>query len=221
MEAGKVVVASVIFGFLFLAGGVSAGLVYVNVSNTGPTYDGTSEASGWTTIQAGINNATDGDTVYVSAGAYTENVDVNKSVNLVSSGLSLTIVSAFSSTDHVFDVSDTDDVNITNFTVKGATGANKAGIYLYNSSYSKIENVNATGNNDGMYITSSSNITIRNNTANLNSYAGIYLLASNSNTIEGNNASANNEKGMVVFILRLFIPGCSFCGGYASSLKNP
>lgn len=38
------------------------------------------------TVQEGVNNATSGDTIYVYNGTYTENVNVNKSVNIIGNG---------------------------------------------------------------------------------------------------------------------------------------
>ena len=40
----------------------------------------------WDTIQEGMDDATDGDTVIVYAGEYVENVDVNKSITLEGAG---------------------------------------------------------------------------------------------------------------------------------------
>jgi uncharacterized delta-60 repeat protein len=152
---------------------------------------------GFGNIQAVIddNETQTGHTILVDAGTYTENVDVNKSVNLVGAGAGVTVVTANDSNDHVFDVS-ADSVNISGFTVTGATTSAYAGIYLDGSAYSKIENVNATGNYDGITLWSSSNYnTLVDNFANSNTRYGIFLDSSNSNTIANNNAS-NNSQGI-------------------------
>jgi hypothetical protein len=85
----------------------------------------------WNTIQEGVNDANDGDTINVGDGTYVENVDVNKHLTIRSeNGSASTIVQATNSDDHVFEVT-VDYVNISGFTVKGAT--HQAGIYLADS----------------------------------------------------------------------------------------
>ncbi|MEE8167478.1 MAG: NosD domain-containing protein, partial [Candidatus Hydrothermarchaeales archaeon] len=194
------IVIVVLIGILVLAGSVSAATIYVNGTNTGP-WDGLSEATGWANITAGINNATDGDNVTVVAGFYTENVDVNVSVNLVGAGVSVTVVNASNSSDHVFEVT-ANSVNISGFTLTGATGSD--GVYLFNSNYSKIENVDASNNSIGIVLLGSYT-TISNNTANNNTgmtgeegppSSGILVLGSH-NTIR-NNSLQNNIVGILI-----------------------
>ena len=88
-------------------------------------------------IQWAIDNASAGDTIIVRPGTYTENVDVNKSVEIrsYSQNPSDTIVKASNSYDHVFYVT-ADNVTISGLTVTWATRG-KAGIYLYNSNNCK------------------------------------------------------------------------------------
>ncbi len=149
----------------------------------------------YTSIQTAVNAANSGDTIEVQAGTYTENVDITKSVNLIGAGASVTTVNAASSSDHVFEVT-ADSVNISGFTVTGATGVAKAGIHLYTSSYSKIENVNASNNYYGIRLPSSLYNTIANNTAS-NNEGGIGLdFSSNYNTITNNTANSNDVWGI-------------------------
>jgi hypothetical protein len=87
----------------------------------------------WNTIQEGINDASDGATIIVRDGIYCENVDVDKRLTIRSeNGADATIVQATIS-DHVFEVT-ADYVNITGFTVTGATCYGD-GIYLSNANY--------------------------------------------------------------------------------------
>ena len=178
---------------LALAGSASAETYYVNGSCSFPC-EGSGWESGYKTIQEGIGDVCAGDTLLVSADTYNENVDVNLSVNLVGAGVGVTIVNASNSSDHVFNVTK-NWVNISGFTVTGATANTKAGIYLSNSNYSKIENVNASNNNWGIDLWSSSNNTIANNTASSNNY-GIRLTSSGNNIITDNNASSNDANGI-------------------------
>ena len=83
--------------------------------------DGAFNASA-TQIQAAIDNATAGDTIYVYNGSYIENVNVNKAVTLQGEGADVVNVTAALASDHVFNVT-VGYVNISGFKVTGATGS--------------------------------------------------------------------------------------------------
>lgn len=144
----------------------------------------------YTRIQDAINAANDGDTINVAAGTYNENVNVNKSVNLVGDGAMVTIVQAASTDVHVFDVT-VNNVNITGFKVTGATVWPGAGIYLDSSSINNLTGNNISNNYYGISLRSSGNNTLINNNATNNVY-GIYLDSSSNNNLTGNKALNNN-----------------------------
>ena len=74
----------------------------------------------YTTIQAAVDAASEGDTIEVRSGVYVENVIVYKRFTLIGEGVDVVTVRAASS--HVFDVT-ADWVNITGFKVdRGAWG---------------------------------------------------------------------------------------------------
>ena len=80
-------------------------------------------------------------------------------------------------------------VTVKNLTVKSFY----SGIYLYSSNNNNITNNTASSNSRyGILITSSSGNTMTGNITNSNSLYGIYLYLSNSNTITGNTANSNN-----------------------------
>ena len=145
-------------------------------------------------IQWAVGNASAGDTIIVRPGTYIENVYVDKSLEIrsYSQNPSDTIVKSFSY-GHVFHVT-ADNVYISSFTVTGATGTLKAGVYL-NSNYSKVENVIASNNYFGIYLVYSDNNTLAKNTAS-NNNVGICLSYSDNNTLAKNTASSNNYYGI-------------------------
>jgi parallel beta-helix repeat protein len=118
----------------------------------------------FTKIQDAVNAASPGDTIIVCPGTYTENIDVNKDHLTIRSeeGAETTIVQAVNSDDHVFEIAG-DYVNITGFTVIGATGHYIAGIYLYYADYCNIINNNILDNNLGIYLCYSRNDSVTNN----------------------------------------------------------
>ena len=195
----------------------------MGVTLTGNTlYVGGGGPGNYTTIQSAIDNASNGDTVFVYNETYYENVDVNKPLTIQSKYGSINcIVEAANTNDHVFEVT-ADYVDICGFTVKGSHGnlfpsgiyldhvnhcniidnnANSNypgdGIYLYHSNNNTIHGNNASNNTGGIALFSSSNNTLNGNIANLNSPGdGIYLHDSNNNTFTGNIINFNNQCGI-------------------------
>jgi len=74
------------------------------------------------------------------------------------------------------------------------------GIYINGKTRNTIKNCIITKFSEGIYLYSSSNNTITNNTLNDNSYYGIILYSSSSNTITNNTANNNNNYGILIYI---------------------
>jgi len=162
-------------------------------------------AENYTSIQDAINAANNGDTVFVYVGNYTENVVVNKRINLTGEDRNTTIING-SGTGDVIHVS-LNWVNITGFTVTlSGSGFTGAGIGLYDVENCRIVNNNVSSNNGcGIYLESSSNNNIMSNNILLNNHEGILLTAgfgpgqpSKSNNITDNYVSLNNEFGISI-----------------------
>ena len=151
------------------------------------------------TIQWAVDNATRGDTIIVRDGLYTENIDVNKPHLMIKSenGSENCIVQAANSNDHVFEV-EVEYVNISGFTVKGATGDwqnYNAGIYINRCGYCNISNNIALHNDLGIYLYKSYSNILINNIANQNLHVGIWLYESSNNSLISNMAESNNDYG--------------------------
>ena len=149
-----------------------------------------------TPIQTAIDGAGEGDTIYVHAGEYCENVDVAKRVTLIGDGADVVTVRAADARDHVFNVS-VDGVNVSGFAVAGA-GYLKAGIHLSNGvDHCNISDNNASNNEYGIIMGCSSNNTLTCNIASNNVY-GIRLQYSSNNVLANNIANSNNRNGILL-----------------------
>ena len=182
-------------------------------------YVGGSGPGNYTKIQDAIDNASDGDTVFVYSGTYYENIQIYTSINLVGENKDTTIIDGGGIGNVVF-VSD-DWVNIFGFTIQNSGGSQDFGIKT-NSDFNCFSNNNIFNNLFGIYVISSSsnNMIIGNNVSNNkkgiflsqlcddnmingnialnNIVVGIYLEYScDSNMIIGNNVS-NNYCGIVL-----------------------
>ncbi len=163
------------------------------------TFAGTAGAADWhvnsgESIQAAINSATTGDMIYVHAGTYTENVNVNKTLTLQGAGAGVVTVHANDPDINVFSVT-ADYVNISGFTITGATSSPNAGIYIYNSNSSTIANNVISGNFVNIFISSSDRNTLTDNIVSDGDY-GIYLGFSSDNNLTGNRATSNAQYGI-------------------------
>jgi len=145
------------------------------------------------TIQEAVNAASPGDTIIVREGTYTENVKVSKDHLTIKSenGAEVSIVQAANSNDHVFEVT-ADYVNMSGFTVKGATEGYKVGIYLYQVKYCSLLDCKVSNNYYGIHLYRSTNNNIIDSTLNSNNIYGIYLEFSGNNNIMNNNVSNNH-----------------------------
>ena len=179
----------------------AAGATQLYVNETGWWIDPAQFNSSGTPIQAAVNNATDGDWIYVYNGSYTESIYINKQLTLVGEGRDVVTVTAPLEYSNIFYVN-RDYVNISGFTVTGATGFGR-GIYLYYVDHCNISDNNASGNYYGVCLHSSKNNTVRNNTVGSNMRTGIFLGSSSCYNDLYNNTIYNNSNGFW-----LYAPSC-------------
>jgi parallel beta-helix repeat protein len=149
---------------------------------------GGSPSEDFTTIQEAVDAAQPGDTVFVYAGKYNEDVTITKTINLTGEERDTTIIN---STDKMgIYVTNADFVNISGFTVVNGSWA---GIRLMPSNNSLIENCRVEMNNYGIQIIDSNNTLVKDNIViNNHDYAGIYLYNSDNILIENNTILKNS-----------------------------
>ncbi len=155
-------------------------------SNGNTLYVGGSGPGNYTKIQDAIDNAVDGDTVFVYNGTYKEHLTVNRSINLIGENKYITVIEEEDYWKHLVNVS-ADWVNISGFTIFAGYYYNWYGGIFLNS----CNNNNITGNiisgDFGIYLVKSNNNTISNNNFTWG-YHRLYLSKfSNGNTIKYNN----------------------------------
>ena len=178
------VIASIMM--LVLGAGMASAATWV-VDNSG--------GADFTSIQAAVDTASEGDTIEVRSGVYVENVDVGKRLTLVGDGADVVTVRSASSDDNVFLVT-ADYVSISGFTVTWACYYQYAGIYLNGADHCNIYENTASGNFYGIYLDDSSNNTLASNIASSNDHSGIWLDDSSNNTLASNIASSNDGYGI-------------------------
>ena len=164
----------------------------------------------YATISTAITNANSGDTIYVHAGTYTENLTIGKDLSLIGDGASVTTIDGSG-----LDVITVNGavVNISGFTVRnGGYGIyyqnNASGTItnntitnslfdIYNSSSSPTVTINTiTGSHTGIINISGSNPTITNNTITGNTSRGIYNTSGSNPTIMNNTITGNSLYGI-------------------------
>jgi len=197
-----------------------SGFVFIDENDNGQF-----DAGEWnsTSIQDAVDNASNGDTIYVWDGHYYEDVIVNKTVTIIGN----TTIDAMSysygkNTSLEYDEFgfwvEADNVNISGFymwcmgydqsgihlngtqycNISGnmISGDPSDGICIENSSHNMIYNNIISQNGEGIWLINGSNNTISNNQID-NNFIGIWMTNSSGyNTIEMNNVSYN-EYGIV------------------------
>ena len=165
-------------------------------------------------IQEAINNASEGDTIFVKEGIYYEHVKIDKSLTLVGENRSTTVIDG-NGTEIVVYVT-ANNITLSGFTIQnGALGIwfsrsnnniftgntasnNQYGIYSWWSSNNVLSGNIASNNEYGIYFSWSRNNSFTGNIASNNEY-GIYLDGSGYNTLTGNNVSSNDNSGIYLY----------------------
>jgi len=170
---------------------------WISVTGSSLLYVDDDGPADFTSIQAAVDAAAPDATIIVRNGTYTENVDVDRAVTVLSeSGPEYTEVRAANPKDSVFYVT-ADGVNISGFSVSGgsepvsSSAYATAGIWLYAVKDCNISENVLSANYCGLYMVDSENCTLDSNRAESNGY-GIYLYRARGTTLR-NNRMENNS----------------------------
>ena len=150
-------------------------------------------------IQDAVNSAQSGDTIFVHAGTYYENVVVNKTVSLIGENKHTTIIDGGAVQFDVLYVT-ANNVTVSGFTLQrgGHDGyPDRRGVYLY-SSNNNISNNIIRMNVEGIFVCMSNNNIFKNNSIHANTRNGIWLFSSSNNIITGNTIANNGKYGMIL-----------------------
>lgn len=118
--------------------------IYVDDDNNMGPWDGT-ETNPYRFIQDAISNATSGDTIYVNAGTYQQNINIDKSINLVGENKQTTIIQSSSSGSFLGQTvnipSGSDGVSIHGFTIRSNLGYSKPVVNVWSNNNQIYDNI--------------------------------------------------------------------------------
>ncbi|MBU0496435.1 MAG: right-handed parallel beta-helix repeat-containing protein [Candidatus Thermoplasmatota archaeon] len=185
-----IIIISIIFS-IFTS--VTATTIYEDSTQKSPVqtlsrstlYVGGTGPNNYTTIIQAVNDANNGDTIYVYAGTYHEHITINKQITLQGENKQTTVIDG-SSTGNVIK-SIVDNVTITHFTIQNGA----IGIYLVGSTQNRITNNIVRSNWGGIGLWNTTTAQITQNIVQNNFFEGISLVKSHNNLLKRNTASGN------------------------------
>jgi len=177
-----------------IGGTITNKLIKTTFGNT--LYVGGTGPGNYSEIQEAVNNAIDGDTIFVYSGDYLADIVIDKSIILIGENRENTIIQDASDGIFVF----ADKVTVTNFTITHCGGFwDKAGILIRsNDNTICYNNIVNNGVLNGIYLEFASFNNVFNNLIENCQYNGLKLAYSNHNNITGNMISTNKGMGIIL-----------------------
>ncbi|MEE9340764.1 MAG: NosD domain-containing protein [Thermoplasmata archaeon] len=167
-----------------------AGTSLIPSASAAVLYVGGVGPGNYTTIQAAVDAANPGDTVYVYSGVYKESVSISKPLTLVGRHAETTEIRAENRPTAVF-VSES-HVEVSGFTIGGSSDK---GLVLHRGHDCRFANNTFHGDIQGITLRYSSHNTIEGNAILKGLSGGIRVLYSDANVIQGNSIS-QKERGI-------------------------
>ena len=170
---------------------------YVSASGGSDSNSGTSSSEAFKTITKATNAASDGDTIQVANGAYTEQLNVNKEVSIIGESEAGVIIDISSFSSGYGMTVAADNVTLKNFTLKNAPSYG-----IHSSGATNLDFENITMENcvrSGIDFNGCSSIILKNIVAQNNGGVGIALTDSNDATVSNITTSGNAWSGIAVF----------------------
>lgn len=165
-------------------------------------YVGGSGLGNYSKIQDAIDNASEGDTVFVYSGWYSEDILINKSINVTGQEKDTTIISGDNGSE-IIKIRDC-QVELSGFTIQQYNGSNIIGMEMIGCWSSTIHDIIIKSCNIGMLISDTESSSISHNTI-LNCFNGMYLGIIGNVTISWNRIQGNgNGSGIEFFLSTLF-----------------
>ena len=211
-----------------------------NLYDRGTLYVGGSGPGNYSSIQAAIDDANNGDTVFVYNGTYNEWITVDKSLDLIGEDRDITIIDGMGFQQVIYVSADF--VNISGFSIIESGnygigievdsnfnrifdnklwehGENCISLQWYSNNNTISGNIITQCDETGIELVESHDNIISENTITFNDYYGIFVQYSQRNTISDNIIS-NNVDGIYIafYCNNNIISGNNFTSNWASSI---
>jgi nitrous oxidase accessory protein len=161
----------------------------------GILYVGGGGPGNYTSIQEAIDNSTSGDTIFVYAGTYAENIDTKlKKVSLMGENRESTFIEG-QTTDPVVRIGNS-DTSIEGFTMKGSSDEVILQVATLCEDVYITDNIIENGLQGITLVTATSKINILDNIIFDNVYVGIQVQSSTYTLIQGNTINGNGAQGI-------------------------
>jgi parallel beta-helix repeat protein len=144
----------------------------------------------YSSLQQAVDNATAGDTIYVSTGLYAEQLSVEKSISLEGEDASTTVINFFAT---VLNIS-AGDVSVSDFTIRysGCACFGDCSVNVTDSQNTNITNNNIVSDQFGIQVHNVSRAIIAHNKVTHTGDSAISVLASSRVSVVGNTVTASD-----------------------------
>jgi parallel beta-helix repeat protein len=196
----KIIILGIVILFVGMSfnsiSGIQIDKKIINPSSRGNIlYVGGCGPGNYSKIQDAVDNATEGDTVFVYEGVYKEHVYINKTINLIGENKENTVVDAGKKDDAIY-IYHTSWVNISGFTLQNSGydyWERDSGIDLNKCYFCKIFDNIFLDNNNGVILRKKSNKNIITDNYFFNNDFNIYIDYSSRNQIFNNILKGKND----------------------------